>query len=95
MAPSRWALVLAGGDGTGLQQLTRTLADICEELKPWNFSRRIVAHMPHESGVVPVEGVHWNDWGTRASIERTLAALDLLPPWLTRKPAATTAPTGT
>jgi mannose-1-phosphate guanylyltransferase len=77
-----------------LRERRRTLADIYEELESWNFSRRVLAHIPRELVVVPVEGVHWNDWGTRASIERTLSALDRSPPWVTRKPAATAAPTG-
>lgn len=56
------------------------------EIKPWNFSSRVLECIPRELLVVPVEGVHWSDWGTRASIERTLMALDRPPPWPTRKP---------
>ncbi len=61
MAGRRWALVLAGGDGARLQEMMR---EICG------------ARIPHELVVVPVEGVHWSDWGTRASIERALMTLD-------------------
>jgi mannose-1-phosphate guanylyltransferase len=77
-----------------LRKRRRTLADIYEEIEPWNFSRRVLARIPHEMVVVPVEGVYWNDWGTRASIERTLLALDRFPPWHTRKPPAIAAPAG-
>jgi hypothetical protein len=77
-----------------LRDRRRTLDGIYEELEPWNFSRRVLARIPHELIVVPVEGVHWNDWGTRASIERTLTALDRFPPWLTPKPLAPAAPAG-
>jgi mannose-1-phosphate guanylyltransferase len=68
-----------------LRERRRTLAEIYEEIEPWNFSRRVLERIPHELIVVPVEGLHWSDWGTRASIERTLMALDRRPPWSTRK----------
>lgn len=74
-----------------LRERRRTFAEIYQEIEPWNFSRRVLARIPHELVVVPVEGVHWSDWGTRASIERTLMALDRLPPWLTREPPAAAA----
>jgi mannose-1-phosphate guanylyltransferase len=77
-----------------LRDRRRTLDGVYEELEPWNFSRRVLARIPHELIVVPVEDVHWNDWGTRASIERTLTALDRFPPWLTPKPLAPAAPAG-
>jgi mannose-1-phosphate guanylyltransferase len=77
-----------------LREGRRTLADIYEELEPWNFSRRVLARIPHEMVVLPVEGVHWSDWGTRASIERTLRALHRLPPWHTRNAPPTAAPIG-
>jgi mannose-1-phosphate guanylyltransferase len=76
-----------------LHERRRTLAEIYEEIAPWNFSERVLARIPHELVVVPVDGVHWNDWGTRASIERTLTTLDRLPPWLTSESPAVAAPT--
>jgi mannose-1-phosphate guanylyltransferase len=74
-----------------LRERRRTFAEIYEEIHPWNFSHRVLARIPHELVVVPVEGVHWSDWGTRASIEHTLMSLDRPPPWLPRKPPAAAA----
>ena len=68
-----------------LRERRRTLAEIYEEIEPWNFSRRVLERIPHQLVVIPVEGLHWSDWGTRASIERTLMALDRRPPWSPRK----------
>jgi mannose-1-phosphate guanylyltransferase len=75
-----------------LRDRRRTLDDIYEEIEPWNFSRRVLGRIPDELIVVPVEGVHWNDWGTRASIERTLRALEWFPPWRTQEPLSLAAP---
>jgi hypothetical protein len=68
-----------------LRERRRTLAETYDEIEPWNFSKRVLERIPHELVVVPVEGLRWSDWGTRASIERTLIALDRRTPWSNHK----------
>ena len=57
------------------------VADIYRGLQPWNFSRDFLAHIPQHLLVLPVDDVHWSDWGTRAAIERTLRRLTQAVPW--------------
>jgi mannose-1-phosphate guanylyltransferase len=59
-------------------------------LMRWNFSTQILARVPECLVVQRVDDVHWNDWGTLESIERTLQTLQRTPPWAT----ATRLPTG-
>ncbi len=59
----------------------RPIEAIYEEITPWNFSSRVLAHIPQHLVVVRVDDVHWSDWGTRKCIERTLRALKQIPPW--------------
>jgi mannose-1-phosphate guanylyltransferase len=68
-----------------LREHRRVFTEGYHEITPWNFSSRVLARIPRELLVVPVEGVYWSDWGTRASIECTLRALHRSPPWLARK----------
>ena len=96
-----WGLVLAGGDGTRLQALTRLLAgapipkQYCrivgehERITPWNFSRDFLAHVPEHLLVARADDLGWSDWGTPESIERTLATMGVVPPW--RAPLRATA----
>jgi mannose-1-phosphate guanylyltransferase len=47
------------------------------ELPAWNFSRDFLSRISEHLMVVPVDGLHWSDLGTRAAVERihhTLAA---------------------
>jgi mannose-1-phosphate guanylyltransferase len=57
-------------------------------LRPWNFSSDFLAHIADELVVVEADGTGWTDWGTRESIERTLAARGLVPVWQRRGAAA-------
>jgi mannose-1-phosphate guanylyltransferase len=50
-------------------------------LAPWNFSRDFLARVPRQLLVLPVGDVGWSDWGTPEAIERSLGALNLVPPW--------------
>jgi mannose-1-phosphate guanylyltransferase len=77
-----------------LRRRRRTDVEIYQEIEPWNFSERVLTRIPDHLLVVPVDGVHWNDWGTRASIERTFTALDRSPTWLTRQEPAIVAAAG-
>jgi mannose-1-phosphate guanylyltransferase len=64
--------------------------DVYRDLTPWNFSSQVLARITEHLVVLPVEDVHWSDWGTRESIERSLRALKKAPPWeaYRRPPAA-------
>lgn len=53
-------------------------------LAPWNFSTQVLARIPEHLVALRVDDIHWSDWGTRESIERTLHALRRVPPWRTR-----------
>ena len=51
-------------------------------LRPWNFSRDFLAHIPEHMIALRAERVRWSDWGTREAIEQTFKALGRTPPWL-------------
>jgi mannose-1-phosphate guanylyltransferase len=57
------------------------LAAVYPDLAPWNFSSHFLARIPQHLIVLPVDDVHWSDWGTREAIETTLRALNQVPPW--------------
>jgi mannose-1-phosphate guanylyltransferase len=61
------------------------------ELAPWNFSSRVLTRIPAHLLVLQVDDLHWSDWGTRESIERTLKTLKRLPPWQKSKKPPTAA----
>jgi mannose-1-phosphate guanylyltransferase len=67
------------------------LAEFYGTLPRWNFSSGVLARIPEHLLVLRVDDVHWSDWGTRESIERTLLALNQIPPWQLRRRAAATA----
>ena len=60
-----------------------------ERLASWNFSRDFLARVPAHLMVARADDLGWSDWGTPEAIERTLAALRVVPPW--RVPLAATA----
>jgi hypothetical protein len=68
----RWALVLAGGDGTRLRGLTRGMAgdDRPKQFCSTDFSRRVLGESPAQLAGLPVRGVEWSDLG---SPDRVLA----------------------
>jgi mannose-1-phosphate guanylyltransferase len=57
------------------------LARLYDELTPWNFSHDVLARIARELVVIRAEGTGWSDLGTPEGIERTLAQLDVTPPW--------------
>ena len=59
------------------------------QIDAWNFSQRFLSRIADHLIVIRVEGVHWSDWGTRTSIERTLRKLEWEPPWRSRQSSAT------
>ena len=56
---------------------------------PWNFWRDFLARVPRHLMVARANDLGWSDWGTPEAIERTLAALHVVPPW--RAPLSATA----
>jgi len=50
---------------------------------PWNFSTDFLGRVPQHLFVVPGEALGWSDWGTPEAIERTFAAMGLIPSWHT------------
>lgn len=63
-----------------------SLSAAYRELRPWNFSHQFLMRIPEHLAVIPVEDVHWSDWGTRDLIERTLQRLTQRAPWQLQQP---------
>ena len=49
---------------------------------PASFSREVLARSAASLLVMPVQGVHWSDWGTPDRVVRTLHRIGSTPPWL-------------
>jgi mannose-1-phosphate guanylyltransferase len=64
-----------------VSQDPQRLASVYADLTPWNFSSDFLARIPQHLIVLPVDDVHWSDWGTREAIETTLRMLNQVPPW--------------
>ena len=57
------------------------LATVYDRLQPWNFSHGFLSRMPEHLVVTRAGDVGWSDWGTPEAIERSLAAIGVMPPW--------------
>jgi mannose-1-phosphate guanylyltransferase len=55
--------------------------EVYRNVGAWNLSTQLLARIPQHLIVVEVADVHWSDWGTRESIERTYQALNMVPFW--------------
>ncbi|MEW6270892.1 MAG: sugar phosphate nucleotidyltransferase, partial [Thermodesulfobacteriota bacterium] len=64
------------------------LERLYESAEPWNFSTGFLSRVAPELLVLQADGLGWSDWGTRRSIERTLAAMNVAPPWLVERARA-------
>jgi mannose-1-phosphate guanylyltransferase len=64
-----------------LQDYLAEAPEIYRNLYPWNFSNHILARIPEELIVLEAPDIHWSDWGTRESIERTYRRMNLVPAW--------------
>jgi len=56
-------------------------AELYQGLNSWNFSTQILSRIPQHLIMLEVGDVHWSDWGTRESVERTYRSLNLVPFW--------------
>jgi mannose-1-phosphate guanylyltransferase len=54
---------------------------IYRDLNPWNFSTHILSRIAEELIVLEAPDIHWSDWGTRESIERSYKRMNLAPAW--------------
>src|SRR5262249_20222608 len=52
-----------------------------DRLRPWNFSRGFLSHIAEHLVVTRADGLGWSDWGTPEAIERSFAAIGVVPPW--------------
>jgi len=64
-----------------------TFAMVYDRLQPWNFSRGFLSHVPEHLVVTRADDLGWSDWGTPEAIERSFAAMGLVPPWKARAEA--------
>ena len=76
-------------DLEGIPAEPDALAAAYDRLAAWNFSRDFLARVPQHMMVARAGDLGWSDWGTPEAIERTLAALHVVPPW--RAPLSATA----
>ena len=76
-------------DLEGIPAEPDALAAAYDRLAAWNFSRDFLARVPRHLMVARAGDLGWSDWGTPEAIERTLAALRVVPPW--RAPLSATA----
>ena len=76
-------------DLEGIPAEPDALAAAYDRLAAWNFSCDFLARVPQHLMVARAGDLGWSDWGTPEAIERTLAALHVVPPW--RAPLSATA----
>ena len=72
------------GNVAGLEGISAepdALAATYDRLAAWNFSRDCLARVPEHLMVARADDLGWSDWGTPEAIERTLAALGVVPLW--------------
>lgn len=64
-----------------LQESPDKAAELYQALCPWNLSTQVLARIPQHLIMLELANVHWSDWGTRESIERTYRLLNRVPFW--------------
>jgi mannose-1-phosphate guanylyltransferase len=64
-----------------LREEPHKAADLYQNLNPWNLSTQVLSRIPEHLIMHEVADVHWSDWGTRESVERTYKALNMVPFW--------------
>jgi len=58
-----------------------TLAAVFDHLRAWNFSHGFLSRIPEHLVVTRADNLGWSDWGTPEAIERSFAAMGVVPPW--------------
>lgn len=71
----RWAVVLAGGDGQRMEAFIRRWLGHPRPKQYCAFSRDFVEPAASRMVVMPMEGIHWSDWGRPQRIAETLAKI--------------------
>jgi len=54
---------------------------VYDRLQAWNFSHEFLSRIPEQLVVTRADGLGWSDWGTPEAIERSFAAMRVVPPW--------------
>ena len=57
------------------------LATVYDRLRAWNFSHEFLSRRPEHLVVTRADDCGWSDWGTPEAIERSFAAMGVVPPW--------------
>jgi mannose-1-phosphate guanylyltransferase len=57
------------------------LASVYDRLQAWNFSHEFLSRIPEHLVVTRADDLGWSDWGTPEAIERSFAAMGVVPPW--------------
>jgi mannose-1-phosphate guanylyltransferase len=56
------------------------LAAVYDHPQSWNFSRGLLSRVPDHLVVTRADDLGWSDWGTPEAIERSFAAIGVIPP---------------
>ncbi len=64
-----------------LEAFPEKAAEIYRDLESWNLSIEVLSKIPEHLIMLEVANVHWSDWGTRESVERTYKTLNMVPFW--------------
>jgi mannose-1-phosphate guanylyltransferase len=75
-----------------LRETPHKAVDIYQTLDSWNLSTQVLARIPEHLIMHKVSDVHWSDWGTRESVERTYRDLNIVPFWNLSNSVATPLP---
>ncbi len=75
-----------------LREAPEQAAAVYRDLDPWNLSTHFLSRIPQHLIVTRVANVHWSDWGTRESIERTFRMLNLPAPVVFEKEGEESSP---
>jgi mannose-1-phosphate guanylyltransferase len=59
--------------------LRTVVEEMYEHLEPANFSRDLLEKVPDSTLVLPLEDIHWSDWGRPERISRSLARIGVEP----------------
>jgi len=79
-----WCVRLRPADVALLEQTPLDLAALTstyDRLQAWNFSHEFLSRIPEHLVVTRADDLGWSDWGTPEAIERSFAAIGMVPPW--------------